>query len=157
MYFIDRLQQVRWPYDLHVENDAHALMLAHASQDACSDVQIAVELWQGARRIAGTSNRPPETIRANWEELPVDRQETLLQIEEALLHSGTMIARSRRLRERMNSLRNEIAHKDADRTTGGRRRKNRHCTDLWGRSKGPYEGFPGEIPRSAHLTVKPCS
>ena len=98
-------------WNLHAENDAHALILAHASQDACSDVQIAVELWQGARRIAGTSNRPPEAIRANWEELPVDRQETLLQIEEALLHSGTMIARSRRLRERMNSLRNEIAHK----------------------------------------------
>ena len=111
MYFVDRLQQVRWPYDLHAENDAHALILAHASQDACADVQIAVELWQGARRIAGTSNRRPEAIRANWEELPVDRQEALLQIEEAILHSGTMIARSRRLRERLNSLRDEIAHK----------------------------------------------
>ena len=119
MYFIDRLQQVRWPYDLHADNDAHALTLAHASQDACSDVQIAVELWQGARRIAGTSNRPPEAIRAHWEELPVDRQETLLQIEEALLHSGTTIARSRRLRERMNSLRNEIAHKKDGPTAGG--------------------------------------
>ena len=111
MYFVDRQQQFRWPYDLCAEDDAHALILAHASQDACSDVQIAVELWQGARRIAGTSNRPPEAIRANWEELPVDRQETLLQIEEALLHSGTMMARSHRLLERMNSLRIQIAHK----------------------------------------------
>ena len=119
MYFVDRLQQVRWPYDLHAEDDAHALTLAHASQDACSDVQIGVELWQGARRIAGTSNRRPEAIRAHWEELPVDRQETLLQIEEALLHSGTMIARSRRLQERMNSLRNEIAHKKDEPTAGG--------------------------------------
>ena len=117
MYFVDRLQQVRWPYDLHAENDAHALALAHASQDACADVQIAVELWQGARRIAGTSNKRPEAVRANWEELPVDRQETLLQIEEALLHSGTMIARSRRLQERMNSLRTEIAHKKDDHVT----------------------------------------
>ena len=119
MYFVDRLQQVRWPYDLHAENDAHALTLAHASQDACSDVQIAVELWQGARRIAGTSNRRPEAIRANWEELPVDRQQTLLQIEEALLHSGTMIARSRRLRERLSSLRNEIAHRKDGATAAG--------------------------------------
>jgi hypothetical protein len=111
MYFVDRLQQVRWPYDLHAESDAHALTLARASLDACSDVQIGVELWQGARRIAGTSNRRPEAIRVNWAELPVDRQETLLQIEEALLHSGTAIARSRRLQEHMHSLRDQIAHK----------------------------------------------
>jgi hypothetical protein len=119
MYFVDRLQQVRWPYDLHAENDAHALTLAHASLDACSDVQIGVELWQGARRIAGTSNRRPEAIRVNWAELPIDRQETLLQIEEALLHSGTVIARSRRLQERMNSLRHEIAQKKDEPTAGG--------------------------------------
>jgi hypothetical protein len=111
MYFVDRQQKIRWPYDLHAEDDAHALALAHASQDACSDVEIDIELWQGARRIAGTSNRRAETMRANWEELPIDKQQSLLQIEEALLHSGTKIARSRRLRERMNSLRNEIAHK----------------------------------------------
>jgi hypothetical protein len=111
MYFVDRQQKMRWPYDLHAENDAHALALAHATQDACSDVQIGVELWLGARRIAGTSNRRPETIRIHWEELPIDKQMSLLQIEEALLHSGTKIARSRRLLERMESLRNEIAHK----------------------------------------------
>jgi hypothetical protein len=111
MYFVDRLQEFRWPYDLHAEDDAHALSLAHASQDACSDVQICVELWQGARRIAGISNRLPDAIRANWEELPIDKQMSLLQIEEALLHSGTKIARSRRLLERMNSLRDQIAHK----------------------------------------------
>ncbi len=111
MYFVDRQQRMRWPYDLHAEDDAHALALAHASQDACSDVETDIELWQGARRIAGTSNRRAESLRANWEELPIDKQQSLLQIEEALLHSGTKIARSRRLRERMNSLRNEIAQK----------------------------------------------
>ena len=84
MYFVDRQQKIRWPYDLHANDDAHALALAHASQDACSDVEIDVELWQGARRIAGTSSRRPETIRTPWEELPIDRQESLLQIEEAL-------------------------------------------------------------------------
>lgn len=111
MYFVDRQQKMRWPYDLRAEDDARALALAHATQDACSDVQIGVELWQGARRIAGTSNRRPETIRVHWEELPVESQECLLQIEEALLHSGTTMARSHRLVERMNSLRTEIAHK----------------------------------------------
>ena len=110
MYFVDRQQKTRWPHDLHAEDDAHALALAHAAQDACSDVQISVELWQGARRVAGTSNRPLETIRAHWEELPIDEQRSLLQIEEALLHSGTMMARSRRLLERMNALRTRIAH-----------------------------------------------
>ena len=111
IYFVDRLQNFRWPYDLHAQDDAHALSLAHASQDACSDVQIGVELWQGARRVAGTSHRRPETIRVHWEDLPVESQERLLQIEEALFHSGTMMARSRRLQERMHSLRDQIAHK----------------------------------------------
>lgn len=114
MYFVDRQQKIRWPYDLHAEDDARALVLAHASRDACSDVEIEVELWQGARRIAGTSNRRPETTRTHWEELPIDKQQSLLQIEEALLHSGTKIARSRRLLERLKSLRDEIAHKKAD-------------------------------------------
>jgi len=120
MYFVDRLQEFRWPYDVHADDDAHALSLAHASQDACSDVQIGVELWQGARRIAGTSNRRPAAIRANWEELPVKSQVCLLQIEEALLHSGTMMARSRRLLERMDSLRTEIAQKRMSRTCSTR-------------------------------------
>ena len=111
MYFMDRQQEFRWPYDLCAEDDAHALILAHAAQDACSDVQIGVELWQGARRVAGTSYRRPETIRVQWEELPVESQECLLRIEEALLHSGTLMARSHRLLDRMNSLRIQIAHK----------------------------------------------
>lgn len=114
MYFVDRQQKFRWPYDLYGEDDAHALTLAHASQDACSDVQIDVELWQGARRVAGISTRRPETIRVHWEELPVESQQRLLQIEEALLHSGTMLARSRKLLERMNSLRTKIAHRKDD-------------------------------------------
>src|SRR5258705_7005437 len=105
IYFVDPQHDLRWPYDLYAQDDAHALALAHAAGDACSDVQISVELWQGARRIAGTSSRRPETIRAHWEELPIDEQQSLLQIEEALLHSGTKIARSRRLLERLNSLR----------------------------------------------------
>ena len=111
MYFVDRQLMTRWPHDLHAGDDAHALVLARAAQDACSDVQISVELWQGARRIAGTSNRPSETIRVHWEELPIDEQQSLLQLEEALLHSGTKIARSRRLLEHLNSLRDQIAHK----------------------------------------------
>ncbi|HMI94974.1 MAG TPA: hypothetical protein VK479_00580, partial [Micropepsaceae bacterium] len=111
MYFVDRQQKMRWPYDLHAKDDAYALALAHASQDACSDVETDVELWQGARRIAGTSNRRQDSIRTHWEELPIDKQQSLLQIEEALLHSGTKIARSRRLLERLKSLRDQIAHK----------------------------------------------
>jgi len=110
MYFVDPQQDFRWPYDLYAQDDAHALILAHAALDACSDVQIAVELWQGARRIAGTSMRRPENIRVHWEELPIESQESLLQIEEAIHESGTMMARSRRLCERMDSLRRRITH-----------------------------------------------
>ena len=109
MYIVDRLGKFRWPYDLYVTDDSDALEIAHALQYACSDVPVAIELWQGARRIPGTSNRAPGAFRANWDQVSANRREALLQVTEALRNSGTTVARSRRLSERMDALRNESA------------------------------------------------
>ena len=111
MYFVDRLGKFRWPYDLYATDDGDALEMAHALQYACSDVHVVIELWQGARRIPGTGslNRTPGAFRANWEQVCANKREALIQLTEALRNSGTTVARSRRLSERMDALRNETA------------------------------------------------
>jgi hypothetical protein len=111
MYFVDRMGKFRWPYDLYAGDDGDALAMAHALQYACSDVPVGVELWQGARRIPGTSNRTPGAFRASWDAVSAQKQEALLQMTEALRNSGTAVARSRRLLERMNALRSDMEHK----------------------------------------------
>jgi hypothetical protein len=111
MYFVDRMGKFRWPYDLYAGDDADALAMAHALQYACSDVPVGIELWQGARRIPGTSNRTPGAFRASWDAVCAQKQEALLQMTEALRNSGTAVARSRRLMERVAALRSEMEHK----------------------------------------------
>jgi hypothetical protein len=110
MYFVDRLGKYRWPYDLYATDDGDALEMARALHYACADVPVAIELWQGARRIPGTGtvNRTPGAFRANWDQVCANRREALLQVAEALRNSGTTVARSRRLSERMDALRNGL-------------------------------------------------
>jgi hypothetical protein len=105
MYLVDRLGKFRWPHDLHAENDGDALAMTHAAQYACSDVPVGVELWQGARRIPGASGRSAMVLRASWKAVLARKQEALLRTEEALHNSGTAIARSRRLMERIEATR----------------------------------------------------
>jgi hypothetical protein len=107
MYFVDRFAQSRWPYDIYVGSDGDALEMAHALQYACADVPVGIELWQGARRIPGTSNRNPGGLRADWDEVCARKPGALLQITEALHNSGTSVAKSRRLM----GLKNEIEHR----------------------------------------------
>ena len=101
MYLVDRFGKFRWPHDLNAQNDGEALALVHAMQHACSDMPVMMELWQGARRIPGVSGKTPSALRETWEDLLLRRQEALLETEEALSNSGTAIARSRRLQERI--------------------------------------------------------
>ena len=106
MYFVDRSGRFRWPYDLSARGDLDALSMAHAAQYACRDVPIAVELWDGARRVPGTSsNRPMRASRDHWEQACSAQPEALLRLTEALRNSGTTVARSRRLSEQANALR----------------------------------------------------
>ena len=118
MYFVDRLGKFRWPYDLYATDDGDALEMAHALQYACADVPVAIELWQGARRIPGTSSRAPGAFRDNWDQVCANRCEALLKVTDALRNSGTAVARSRRLWERMDALRHETELKRNDASDG---------------------------------------
>ena len=108
MYLVDRFGKFRWPHDLNAQNDGDALALVHAMQHACSDMPVTMELWQGARRIPGVSGKTPSVLRETWEAMLVKRQDALLRTEEAFCNSGTAVARSRRLRERIEDTKRAI-------------------------------------------------
>ena len=105
MYFVETSGRFRWPYDLSARGDNDAVSVAHAAQYACSDVPVAVELWDGARRVPGTSYRPGQASRDYWDRACSTQPEALLRLTEALCNSGTVVARSRRLSEQVNALR----------------------------------------------------
>src|SRR2546423_13889141 len=103
MYFVENSGRFRWPFDVSASCDRDALSIAHAAQYACSDVPVAVEVWDGARKVPGTSNRT-RTSRDLWDRVSSSQPETLLRLTEALRSSGTAVARSRRLSEQMDVL-----------------------------------------------------
>ena len=104
MYFVEKSGRFRWPYDVSAACDGDALSIAHAAQYACGDVPVAVELWDGARKVPGTSNRATRASRDLWDRVSDSQPETLLRLTEALHSSGTAVARSRRLSEQMDAL-----------------------------------------------------
>ena len=103
MYVVDRSGRFRWPYDLSARGDDDARSMAHAAQYMCADLPVAVELWDGARRVPGTSGRAPS--RDRWERACTAQPEALLRLTEALRNSGTVVARSRRLSAQIDALR----------------------------------------------------
>jgi len=113
MYLVDRFGKFRWPHDLNAQNDGDALALVHAMQHACSDMPVTMELWQGARRIPGVSGKTPSALKETWEDMLARRQEALLETEEALSNSGTAIARSRRLQERIEDTKRAMERRKA--------------------------------------------
>jgi|SRR5579872_7184164 len=108
MFFVDRSGRFRWTYDLSAQGDGDALSIAHAAQYACADVPVEVQVWDGARRIPGTSHIR-QTSRDQWERACSAQPETLLRLTEALRNSGTTVARSRRLSREMDALRSRQA------------------------------------------------
>ena len=113
MYLVDKFGKFRWPHDLNAQNDGDALALVHAMQHACSDMPVTMELWQGARRIPGVSGKTPSALKETWEDMLARRQEALLETEEALSNSGTAIARSRRLQERIEDTKRAMERRKA--------------------------------------------
>lgn len=112
MYLVDKFGKFRWPHDVNADSDGDALALVHAMQHACSDMAVNMELWQGARRIPGVSGKTPTVLRETWEEMLAKRQEALLRTEEAVSNSGTAIARSRRLQERIEDTKRAIENRN---------------------------------------------
>ena len=104
MYVVDKSGRFRWPYDLSARGDDDARSMARAAQYMCADLPVAVELWDGARRVPGTSDRGPPS-RDRWEQACTAQPEAMLRMTEALRNSGTAVARSRRLSAQMDALR----------------------------------------------------
>jgi hypothetical protein len=42
-------------------------------------------------------------LRTNWEQVTTQREKDLLKLEESIFHSGTVLARSRKLTERLEA------------------------------------------------------
>ena len=105
MYFVDQSGRFRWPYDLSARGDDDALSMAHAAQYMCAEVPVAVELWNGARKIPGMSNRGRINSKDSWERALSAQPEALFRLTEALCNSGTAVARSRRLSTQIDALR----------------------------------------------------
>src|SRR5438270_3086991 len=101
MYVVDMAGKFRWPYDVSAPSDRDALSIAHAAQYVCSDLPVAVELWNGARKVPGVSSRRRHTSRDVWDRASTTQPEALLRLTEAMRNSGTTVARSRRLSEQM--------------------------------------------------------
>jgi hypothetical protein len=104
MYLVDKSGRFRWPYGMSAQGDDDARSMAKAAQYMCADFPIAVELWHGARRVPGTSDRGCPS-RDVWERAYTAQPEALLRLTEALRNSGTAVARSRRLSAQMDALR----------------------------------------------------
>ena len=109
MYFVEKSGRFRWPYDLSAKGDGDALSMAHALQYACSDVPVDVELWDGARRIPGTSSHARRASRDHWDRASQAQPDALLRLTEAVRNSGTSVGRSRRLLEQVDALRSRQA------------------------------------------------
>ena len=103
MYVVEKSGRFRWPYDLSARGDDDARSMAHAAQYMCADLSVAVELWDGARRVPGAGRGAPS--RDRWEQARTAQPEALLRLTEALRNSGTAVARSRRLSAQIDALR----------------------------------------------------
>src|SRR5437764_6635765 len=89
MYVVENSGRFRWPYDVSASCDGDALSIARAAQYVCSDVPVAVELWDGARKVPGTSNRAVRPSRDLWEQVSTAQPEALLRLTQALRNSVT--------------------------------------------------------------------
>ena len=96
-------------HDFQADNDQIAVQIAHILFDACSDDCESFDLWSGARRVAVPRLFQPKT----FDDLSAANQECVIDTEERIVHSGWLIAQSRRLLERLARKKSEIALRDA--------------------------------------------
>ena len=93
--------------DFSAEDHDRALLIAEALCDACSDVCMGYELWQGTRLIdAGVETGPR---RLSWRKLAPDIQQSVVDLEERLRDSSWAVAESRRLLEQTSRLVDAVA------------------------------------------------
>lgn len=102
MYFLDA-DRIRAREDFEADIDIDAIGIARALYDACSDICDSFELWQEERKVETAQGFEPVSLA----ELTQAHQQIVLETEEAILNSEWSIARSRRLIERIERLKQD--------------------------------------------------
>ena len=98
-----------WVY-LQAESRADAMWAAYALGHACSDCFEDFDLWDGTNHLLSTETKFTSFFSDSAEEVAAASQQSLLDVEETLLHSRVAVARSRKLLEATAALRDRLAH-----------------------------------------------
>ena len=97
-----------WVY-LRAESRADAMWAAYALGHACSDYFEDFDLWDGTNHLLSADAKLSSFFSDSAEEVAAASQQSLLDIEETLLHSEVAVARSRKLLEATAALRDRLA------------------------------------------------
>ena len=97
-----------WVY-LHAESRADVMWAANALAGACSDYFEEFDLWDGTNHLLSADAKLSSFFSDSAEEVAAASQQSLLDIEETLLHSEVAVARSRKLLEATAALRDRLA------------------------------------------------
>jgi hypothetical protein len=98
-----------WVY-LDAESRADAMWAANALGGACSDYFEDLDLWDATNHLLRAETKlSPFFFSDSAEEVATASQQSLLDTEEAILHSNVSVAHSRRLLEATAVLRNRLA------------------------------------------------
>lgn len=101
VYFRTSFGNIAARDDFTAENDWSALVIASELCDACSDICVSFELWQGLRRVDKEERRRPALTAA---QISRRTQETVVQREMTMRDSEWLVAKSKRLAERLRQL-----------------------------------------------------
>jgi hypothetical protein len=92
--------------DFDASDDETAATMAELISEACSDECDHYELWQGMRCLSSRRTAAPRPPK-NATEIVAEMKDSLIAREEAIQNSRWAVARSRRLLERLNALRQD--------------------------------------------------
>jgi hypothetical protein len=96
-----------WVY-LRTDSRADAMWAAYALGHACSDYFEDFDLWDGTNHLLSADTKFSSFFSDSAEEVAAVSQQSLLDTEETLLHSKVAVARSRRLLEATEALRDRL-------------------------------------------------
>ena len=88
-------------HDFTADDDQAAVTIGDVLCDACSDSCDAFEVWNGDRCVVGRTSRSPRAADV----IMGRSQETIVKCEETIQQSEWIIARSKKLLERLDELR----------------------------------------------------
>lgn len=109
LYFLDKAGHFAARFEFDAEDDACALMTAAVLGEESSDAHHGFALWRGAHELlVKDESRPPLYDSPASLRIPATRQEAIADLEDTLLRSHWTIARSRRLLDATQNLRDHL-------------------------------------------------